>query len=79
MSIVVYSKPNCVQCTASYRALEQRGISYNVVDISEDADSLALVRSMGYMQVPVIVTESDHWSGFRLDKINSLVRETVAA
>lgn len=79
MSIVVYSKPNCVQCTATYRALDQRGISYNIVDLSEDAESLAVVRGMGYMQVPVVVTEADHWSGFRLDKINSLVREMVAA
>lgn len=79
MSIVIYSKPACVQCTATYRALDQRGISYSVVDISKDEQALSMVRSMGYLQVPVIVTENDHWSGFRPDKINTLVRETVAA
>lgn len=79
MSITVYSKPACVQCTATYRALDQRGIAYTVIDISQDAESLSMVRDMGYMQVPVIVTEGDHWSGFRPDKINALVREMVAA
>lgn len=79
MSIVVYSKPACVQCTATYRAMDQRGIAYSVVDISKDEQALSMVRSMGYLQVPVIVTENDHWSGFRPDKINMLVRETVAA
>lgn len=79
MSITVYSKPACVQCTATYRALDQRGIAYNVIDISKDDESLSLVRGLGYMQVPVIVTATEHWSGFRPDKINSLVREMVAA
>lgn len=79
MSITVYSKPACVQCTATYRALDQRGIAYNVVDISQDAEALAMVRGLGYLQVPVIMTAIDHWSGFRPDKINMLMRETVAA
>lgn len=79
MSITVYSKPACIQCVATYRALDQRGISYDVVDISEDADALNVVRGLGYMQVPVIMTSDDHWSGFRPDKINTLARETVAA
>lgn len=79
MSITVYSKPACVQCVATYRALDQRGIAYNVVDISEDDDAQAMVRGFGYMQVPVIMTGDDHWSGFRPDKINMLARETVAA
>ena len=79
MSITVYSKPACVQCVATYRALDQRGIAYNVVDISENADALNMVRGLGYMQVPVIMTGEDHWSGFRPDKINTILRETVAA
>ena len=40
MAIIVYSKPNCVQCNATYRALDKRGISYDVVDVTEDAAAL---------------------------------------
>ena len=43
MSITVYSKPACVQCTATTRALDRQGIDYSVVDISQDADAFALV------------------------------------
>lgn len=78
MAITIYSKPACVQCTATYRALDQRGIAYDVIDISEDAESLTMVRDLGYVQVPVIVTEHEHWSGFRPDKINALVSQMAA-
>ena len=72
MSITVYSKPACVQCTATYRALDRQGIAYDVVDVSADDVALAKVRELGYQQVPVVITEQDHWSGFRPDKISSL-------
>lgn len=79
MSIVVYSKPACAQCTATHHALSQRGITYRAVDISEDAEGFSLVQELGYRQVPVIVTETDHWSGFRPDKITALAGRVAAA
>ena len=47
MAITVYSKPNCVQCSATYRALDRAGLSYSTVDISADAEALARVKSLG--------------------------------
>ena len=35
MTVTVYSKPACVQCTATYRALDRIGVPYEIVDISE--------------------------------------------
>ncbi|WP_026818324.1 glutaredoxin-like protein NrdH [Arthrobacter castelli] len=72
MTVTVYTKPACVQCNATYRALDKKGITYESVDMSQDADALERVRSLGYMQAPVVVTEKDHWSGFRPDKISEL-------
>lgn len=72
MDITVYSKPLCVQCDATKRALNKAGIAYDVVDITEDADALARVKSLGYVQAPVVITGEDHWSGFRPDKIKAL-------
>jgi len=72
MSIIIYSKPDCVQCNATYRALDKHGIAYHVVDLTQDAQALGQVRAMGYQQVPVIVAGDDHWSGFRPDKITAL-------
>jgi glutaredoxin-like protein NrdH len=73
MSITVYTKPACVQCTATYRALDKAGIEYDVVDISQDAEARDYVMALGYLQAPVVVTEDSHWSGFRPDRIKSLV------
>ena len=32
MALTVYSKPSCVQCTATYRALDAKGIEYTTWD-----------------------------------------------
>ncbi|MBP1326411.1 glutaredoxin-like protein NrdH [Leucobacter exalbidus] len=72
MAITVYTKPSCVQCTATYRALDSKGIEYNVLDLSQDESALETVKELGYLQAPVVVTDDEHWSGFRPDKISAL-------
>ena len=72
MAITVYTKPSCVQCTATYRALDNKGIAYDVLDLSEDENALEAVKALGYLQAPVVITDEEHWSGFRPDKINAL-------
>ncbi|WP_418606624.1 glutaredoxin domain-containing protein [Georgenia sp. SUBG003] len=54
MSITVYSKPSCVQCDATYRALNKQGLEYEVVDITADAEALESVKALGYQQAPVV-------------------------
>ncbi|GAA3809520.1 glutaredoxin-like protein NrdH [Cellulomonas soli] len=72
MAITVYSKPACVQCNATYRALDKLGADYTVVDISEDADARDYVMSLGHLQAPVVIADGDHWSGYRPDRIKEL-------
>ncbi|GAA5229130.1 glutaredoxin-like protein NrdH [Paeniglutamicibacter antarcticus] len=72
MTVTVYTKPACVQCNATYRALDKKGIVYQSVDISQDPAALERVRALGHMQAPVVITDADHWSGFRPDKIDEL-------
>lgn len=71
-SIAVYSKPACVQCTATKRALDKQGIEYEIFDVSVDEKALETVKELGYLQAPVVITTDDHWSGFRPDKISEL-------
>ncbi|MCY0903863.1 glutaredoxin-like protein NrdH [Arthrobacter sp. H14-L1] len=78
MTVTVYTKPACVQCNATYRALDKKGITYQSVDISQDPDALERLRALGYMQAPVVITDQDHWSGFRPDKIAELGTAAVA-
>lgn len=72
MTITVYSKPACVQCVATYRALDNLGVDYTVIDLSQDSDALERVSALGYRQVPVVMAGGDHWAGFRPDKISAL-------
>ena len=47
MTVTVYTKPACVQCNATYRALDKKGIAYEVVDMSQDPAALERVRALG--------------------------------
>jgi glutaredoxin-like protein NrdH len=72
MEIQIYSKPACVQCTATYRALDKQGLEYTVIDITEESGAQQQVEALGYRQLPVVVVGEDHWSGFRPDRIQAL-------
>lgn len=72
MAITVYTKPACVQCNATYRALDKAGIEYDVIDITENTQARDYVMSLGYLQAPVVVAGENHWSGFRPDEIKKL-------
>jgi glutaredoxin-like protein NrdH len=62
---IVYTKSNCPQCTATKRWLDGAGVDYAEVNLEEDEQSLAAVRSLGYQQAPVVAVDRDvHWSGF---------------
>ena len=70
--VTVYTKPACVQCNATYRALDKKGIAYTKVDISVDENALAELKALGYQQAPVVTAPTGDWSGFRSDKIDEL-------
>lgn len=72
MSITVYTKPSCVQCNATKRALQKNGLEFTEVDLTQDADALATVKALGYQQAPVVFAGGDHWAGYRPDKIRAL-------
>ena len=49
------------------------GITPEMIDITADQDAYDRIVGLGYRQVPVVVARDDHWSGFRPDKIASVV------
>ena len=79
MAVTVYTKPSCVQCTATYRALDKLGLEYEVIDLAEDEAALTEILAMGYQQVPVVVDGEDHWAGFRPDRIKASAARIQAA
>ena len=73
MPITIYTKPNCGQCDATKRRLDKRGLEYRSVDITEDAAAYEHILGLGYLQAPVVVVDDGtHWSGFRIDAIDTL-------
>ncbi|UXA08534.1 redoxin NrdH [Mycobacterium sp. SMC-2] len=79
MSITVYTKPACVQCSATFKALDKQGIGYEKVDITLDNEARDYVMALGYLQAPVVVAGDDHWSGFRPDRIKALAESALIA
>lgn len=77
MTITVYSKPMCVQCDATKRALDKQGVSYEIIDMSVDAEALEYVKSLGYVQAPVVMAGEQHWSGYRPDLIKKVAKEAA--
>ena len=71
MSITVYTKPSCVQCNATKRALAKASLAYEEVDLTLDAGALEAVKALGYQQAPVVIDGDDHWAGFRPDRIKA--------
>lgn len=78
--IDLYSKPRCVQCTATLRAFASRGLvagrDFTEHDLSAPANAEALewiMGDLGYREAPVVVVSDEHhWSGFRPDLIAGL-------
>ena len=79
MSITVYTKPACVQCNATYKALDNAGLDYEVIDITEVPEARDYVMALGYLQAPVVVADGEHWSGFRPDRIKALASTALSA
>lgn len=72
-AITVYTKPACVQCNATFRALDKAGIPYQKIDITENPDARDYVMSLGYLRAPVVyVSSQHHWSGFKPDRLKQL-------
>ena len=72
MNTTVYTRPGCPQCDATRRQLDKNGVTYTTVDLTTDADALDYVRALGHLQAPVVVTDTEHWSGYRPDRCKAL-------
>jgi glutaredoxin-like protein NrdH len=70
--IVIYTTPNCVQCSATARTMDKLGIIYDKVELTQHPGLADKFKEMGHTQAPIVVTDKKIWSGFRIEKIKSL-------
>mgnify|MGYP003134548219 CR=1 FL=1 len=73
-TITIYSRDNCVQCNATYRALDKADIDYTVEDADQYRDMLERegCRSLPFVVVHDSVDGEESWSGFRPDLISKI-------
>ena len=50
--ITLYGKPNCPHCVGTENWLDINEISYQKVNVLEDADALAFLKTKGHRTVP---------------------------
>lgn len=68
-TLTVYTSEFCSECRSTKGEFSRRGVSFLEIDVNETPGAIAALKSMGYKQLPVVVTDDDRWSGHRLDKI----------
>ena len=71
--IVVYRQPHCASCDEVERFLDERGLEFEVRDVSQDTQALEEIASRGYMSTPV-TRIGQHWvAGFPRKKLEDLL------
>lgn len=56
-SLIVWSKPSCVQCTATKRKFTKLGVDYEERDLTEYPEVLDEFVSKGYSSAPVVTLD----------------------
>ena len=79
MSIIIYTRNDCVQCHATKRAMESRGVAFEMVNVDQVPEAADTLRKQGFRQLPVVVAGETSWSGFRPDMINRLSARATGA
>lgn len=79
MSIIIYTRNNCVQCHATKRAMESRGLAFEMINLDVQPEEIETLRAQGFRQLPVVIAGETSWSGFRPDMINRLTAAPIAA
>ena len=54
MSIIIYTRNDCVQCHATKRAMESRGVDFEMVNIDLVPEAADTLRAQGFRQLPVV-------------------------
>lgn len=72
-TVIVYSKPNCMQCQFTKKFLENKGIPFEVKDIEQNEQAINEVKQLGFSSLPVVIAEGiEAFNGFRPELLSRL-------
>jgi Glutaredoxin and related proteins len=66
--ITVYSRPGCGMCERTKKLLDKAEVEYTEV-VVDDAIEKQIMAQGFTGPYPYVVTDTDHWSGFRYEKL----------
>jgi glutaredoxin-like protein NrdH len=72
LTVTVWRKPGCVQCDQTEREFNKRGIIYQVKRLDRSPKAVERFLELGLLSAPIVETDDRRWSGFRLNRIESL-------
>ena len=58
-----------MSCNFAKKYLNDRGVKYEEIDVFKDDKALAMLRDVGYTQMPVVDIGGEFHTGFRPDVI----------
>lgn len=75
MTLRIYEKPACVQCTMTKRKAGWLGLEFELDDITEPGN-LAAALALGIAAAPVVIAtypdgSEDVWGGFQPDRLDA--------
>ena len=70
--ITLYTKPNCMQCMATKRYLDEHNARYTTIDVTQDEVALKHVKELGFQSLPVVESDCEVFNGFRPDKLKEM-------
>ena len=75
--ITVYSIPKCMPCKFTKQFLIEHHIPFKNVDVSEEPETLEILKQHGFLTMPVVVINQSFdfaFCGFQPDKLNDLLK-----
>lgn len=79
--VIVWSKPDCVQCKAVYRRLDEAEVPYKSKDLTapEYSADLEYFKGLGYRTAPITEFNKTLVPGFVPVEIDKIIEEYHAA
>lgn len=70
--VTIYGKPGCIKCKRTTVNAEKLGLEFDYKDITTDPSAEARVRELGYLVLPVVEANGEHWSDYQPDRLSAL-------
>ena len=72
--VTVYADAERDDVADTMAVLENVGITYTLVDLTQDENALQHVEELGFTQTPIVEAGTTSWAGFRPDLIHALAK-----